>query len=67
MQYITQKVAEAKMAVTEEENVRQATLEVLKVLDKYNLSERQVRIIFDIIMDDYTYTTHGFIKKEEKI
>ena len=51
------------MPVSEEENARQATLDILKILDKYNLSERQARIIFDIIMDDYTYTSRGFIKK----
>lgn len=46
------------MAVSEEENARQATLEILKILDKYNLQERQVRIIFDIIMRDFTYTSY---------
>ena len=50
------------MAVTEEENSRQATLKILEVLHSHLLSERQVRIIFDIIMQDYTYTSRGFIK-----
>lgn len=56
-----------KKPVTEEENSRQATLEVLKILDKYNLSQRRVRIIFDIIMDDFQYTTHGVLKNEKII
>jgi len=47
--------------VTEEDNARQATLKILKILDKYNLSKRQVRIIFDIIMNDYKYTKHNRI------
>ena len=50
-----------KSPVTEEENARQATLEILKVLDKYNISKRQARIIFDIMMEDYKYTSHGIV------
>ena len=53
-----------KEPVTEEENSRQATIKILKVLDKHNLSERQARIIFDIIMNDYKYTSYGMMEMQ---
>lgn len=53
-----------KKPLTQEENARQATIKILEILDEYNCSERQARIIFDIIMDDFTYTTHGLLEEE---
>lgn len=40
-----------KEPVTEEENARQATLKILKILDEHHISQNGARVIFDIILD----------------
>ena len=51
-----------KKPVTEEENARQVALKILDLLAKYNISERNARIIFDLIMNDYKYTSYGMLE-----
>ena len=49
------------MTLTTEENARQAALKILKILDEHHLTKRQVRIVFDIIMEDFHYTSRGWV------
>jgi hypothetical protein len=40
------------MATTNEQNAYHASLEILKILDKYNLTRDEASVVFDMILDD---------------